>query len=431
MAHIEPEAELSRPAQPEPEVPAKDSPAAAGSPRMLSLDVFRGATIALMILVNNPGDGNAVYPQLEHAEWNGWTITDLVFPFFLWIVGVAIPLSTARRIEQGHTRKKLQLHALRRAAIIFALGFSLNAFSYFINGSVMHYGFAGWWHNLATTVRIPGVLQRIGVCYFIATTIYLLGGHRGVVVAIAGLLTSYWVLMACVPIPGCGAGSLSKECNFSQYIDNLLLNGPVIGTHVWKTAKTWDPEGIISTLPAVATCLFGILTGLLLQSKARAEAKTAWMFTAGSLLLVLGQALSVWLPINKSLWTSSYAIFTAGMALICFAVCYWLIDVQGWRRGIKPFAIYGMNAITVFVLAGVLGRLSIEIKVADATGQAVALKTFLYDHLFLRFASPNSAGALSFAASPRNTSLMWALSYVLGLYVVAYVMYRRKWFVRC
>lgn len=450
-------------------------PSAPGSNRLMSLDVFRGATIAGMMLVNNPGSWSAIYPPLEHAAWHGWTFTDLIFPFFLWIVGVAIPLSTARRLEQGQSPKQLFLHALRRSAIIFGLGFFLNSFSYFIDGSLLQRGFVGWWHNYATTVRIPGVLQRIALCYLAATVVYLVTEKRrerapqregagkrnsageeqsresqrgdqslltsaptGVarpavraqLLVVVVLLAGYWLLMMCWPVPGYGRGILEKEGNFSQYVDELVLNGPVIGTHVWRTAKNWDPEGIVSTLPAIATCLFGVLTGQLLRSKLSADSKTAWMFTAGGALLVAGQWMNPWLPINKNLWTSSYAVFMAGMALWCFATCYWLVDVQGWRKWAKPFSIYGMNAITVFVLAGVLGRLSLEIKLADAAGQTVALKTYLYDKFFVPFGSPATAPFLGFLASPRNASLLWALAYVLGLYAVAWVMYRRKWFVK-
>ena len=430
----------------------------------MSLDVFRGATIAGMMLVNNPGDWGAVYPPLEHAEWHGWTFTDLIFPFFLWIVGVAIPLSMARRLEQGQARLQLFRHALRRAVIIFALGFFLNSFSYFINGSLWRDGFAAWWHHYATTVRIPGVLQRIAICYLAATLVFLLTqvrrkipgeseaataveqnpalgaaeprriglgpGVRAQSIVALALLAGYWLLMMAWPVPGYGRGILDREGNFSQYIDDLALNGPVIGTHVWRTAKTWDPEGIVSTLPAIATCLFGVLTGQLLRSRLSPETKTSWMFTAGCAMLLAGQWMSPWLPINKNIWTSSYAVFMGGMALVCFAACYWLVDVQGWRKWARPFAIYGMNAITVFVLAGVLGRLSLEIKVVNAAGASVALKTWFYTRFFAPFASPGTAPFFGFLASPRNASLLWALLYVVGLYLVAYVMYRRKWFVK-
>ncbi len=396
----------------------------------MSLDVFRGATIAAMILVNNPGNWSAAYKPLLHAEWHGWTFTDVIFPFFLWIVGVAIPLSTARRLEQGQRRRELLVHALRRAAIIFALGFFLNSFGYLIDGSLFRDGFTAWLHNYATTVRIPGVLQRIGICYFVAMLIYLGAGIRGQVTWIAALLAGYWVLMIVGPLLGCGTGGLERQGNFCEYIDNLVLNGKVIGTHVWSGGKTWDPEGIFSTVPAVATCLLGIMTGHVLRSNQTPETRTAWLCVAGNLLLLLGAVMDAWLPINKNIWTSSYAVFMTGMAMNCFAVAYWLVDVQGWRKWAKPFAIYGMNAIAVFMLAGLLGRISLAVKLTNAAGHQVALKTWLYDKLFAPFASPETAPLLGFLASPKNASLMWALMYVIALYLVAAVMYRRKWFLK-
>jgi len=401
------------------------------SPRLMSLDVFRGATIAAMILVNNPGNWNAVYSPLDHAAWHGWTFTDLVFPFFLWIVGVAIPFSTAHRLEQGQSRQQLRLHALRRAAMIFALGFFLNSFSYLIDGSLFRDGFSAWLHNYATTVRIPGVLQRIGICYFIATLIFLGAGIRGQLIWAAGLLAGYWTLMCAGPLLGCGTGGLDEHGNFSEYIDNLLLNGQTIGQHVWSGGKTWDPEGIVSTLPAIATCLFGIMAGQLLRSRQTPETKTAWLFVGGNLLLLTGAIMDFWLPINKKLWTSSYAVFMAGMAMNCFSVSYWLVDVQGWRKWARPFAIYGMNAITVFMLAGLLGRISLAVKLPTAANNHITLKTYLYNGLCAPFASPDTAPFFGFLASPRNASLLWALMYVAVLYLVAYGMYRRKWFLKC
>ncbi len=411
-------------------------PTAPGTGRLMSLDVFRGVTIASMMLVNNPGSWSHIYTPFDHAEWNGWTFTDTIFPFFLWIVGVAIPLSTSRRLEQGQSRRQLFLHALRRAAIIFALGFFLNSFNFFIDGSLSRLGLAGWLHNYLTNVRIPGVLQRIAVCYLIATLIFLRTSIRGQVTWTAALLLGYWVLMLFAPFPvnvhgqtRYISGVFEKGDNFSAYVDNLVLNGSVIGTHVWKTAKTWDPEGIVSTIPAIATCLFGILTGHLLRSRRRAEEKTAWLMVAGALLMWLGEIMNLWLPINKNLWTSSYSVFMAGLAMICLGVYYWFIDVKGCRTLVKPFAIYGMNAITVFVLAGVLGRLSLEIKIGPADN-SVALKTWLYHRLCAPFASPDTAPVFGFLASPKNASLLWALMYIAGLYVVAWVMYRKKWFVK-
>jgi len=410
--------------------PAPTQPNTPAPARLMSLDVFRGATIAAMILVNNPGNWSAIYGPLDHAEWHGWTFTDLIFPFFIWIVGVAIPLSTARRLEQGQSRKQLLLHALRRSVIIFALGFFLNSFSVLLNSALWRDGFLGWLHAYATTVRVPGVLQRIAVCYFIATLIYLNTGIRGQIIWIAGLLSGYWLLMIVGPLLGCGTGGLEPHGNFCEYIDNLVLNGKLIGTHVWSGGKTWDPEGVFSTVPAVATCLFGIMAGHVLRSKQTPETKTAWLFVGGNLLLFAGVVMDAWLPINKKLWTSSYSVFMAGMAMNCFAVSYWLVDVQGWRKWAKPFAIYGMNAIAVFMLAGLLGRILPAIKVTSAAGKKVGLQSYLYEHLFVPFASADTAPFFGFLASPKNASLMWALMYVAVLYLVAYGMYRRKWFLK-
>jgi predicted acyltransferase len=404
--------------------------------RLMSLDVFRGVTIASMILVNNPGSSD-IYPPLEHAKWHGWTFTDTVFPFFLWIVGVAIPLSVSCRLEQGQSRRQLFLHALRRAAIIFGLGLFLASFAFFIDGSMGRLGFSDWLHNYLTTVRIPGVLQRIAICYLIAMAIFLRTEVRGLVGWTVGLLAVYWLVMAFAPFPvnvhgetRWISGVLEKGDNFSAYMDSLVFNGPIIGTHVWKGTKTWDPEGTVSTLPAIATCVFGILAGQLLRSQRTAAEKTAWLTVGGALLMWLGSIMDFWLPINKALWTSSYSVFMAGLAMICLGVYYWFIDVQGWRRFVKPFAIYGMNAITVFVLAGVIGRLSFEIKIAAADGKSVSLKTWLFEKLFAPFASPDTAPCFGFLASPRNASLLWALMYVALLYLVAWGMYRKKWFVK-
>ena len=398
---------------------------AAPAGRLMSLDVFRGVTIASMMLVNNPGSWSAAYPPLLHAEWHGWTFTDTVFPFFLWIVGVAVTLSTSRRLEAGQSRAELFLHALRRAAIIFALGFGLNSFGYFIDGSLLGLGCGEWLHQYATNVRIPGVLQRIAICYLIATLVFLRTSIRGQAIWTGSFLVGYWLLMAFAPFPvnvhgetRWIAGVLEKGDNFAAYVDNLVLNGPVIGTHVWKVAKTWDPEGIVSTLPAIATCLFGILTGHLLRLKRTDAEKTAWLLVGGALLMWLGLLMDLALPINKSLWTSSYSVFMAGLAMVCFGVYYWLIDVQGWRTWARPFAIYGMNAIAVFVLSGVIGRILLTIIVPTGLETSLSLQAWLFQKMFAPL------------AGPINASLLWALAFVLLLYLVAWAMYRKKWFVK-
>jgi predicted acyltransferase len=393
---------------------------ASGSSRLMSLDAFRGATIAAMMLVNNPGSWKDVYPPLLHAEWHGWTFTDIVFPFFLWIVGVAIPLSFARRLDQGQDRVQLFSHVVRRSVVLFGLGLFLSLFGYLIDGSISEKGLLAWLQHVAANLRIPGVLQRIAVCYLIASAICLGTRMRGQLLWTGGLLAAYWLAMKLVPVPGYGAGVLDEQGNLSQYLDHLLL-----GAHVYRGTRIYDPEGIVSTLPAIATCLFGVLTGQLLQSPRSVEEKTAWLFVAGNLLLLAGQVMSLWLPINKKLWTSSYSVFMAGLALNCFAVGYWLIDVKGWKRWAKPLAIYGMNAITVFVLAGILGRLSLEIQMTGAEGKSVTIKTFLYETLL----APLAAGEHPLC-SPKFASLLWALGYVVALYLVAWLMYRRRWFLK-
>jgi predicted acyltransferase len=372
--------------------------------RLLSLDVFRGATMASMLLVNNPGDWDNIYSQLDHAAWNGWTFTDLIFPFFLWIVGVAIPLSLGRRLENGEPRGKAVWRIVRRSLIIIAIGVALNGFP--------HYDFS--------TIRYPGVLQRIGVCYLFAGLIFIFTEIRAQVVVIVGLLAGYWLLMGLVPVPGAGRGIFDEHGNFSEYIDSHVLAG-----HMWRETKTYDPEGIVSTIPAIATVLFGIMAGRLLRSRRSGEEKTAWLFVAGNFLLLAGLIMNHWLPINKKLWTSTYAVFMAGMASNVFAIAYWVVDVKAWKKGAQPFAIYGMNAITVFVLTGLLGRITTVIRVGSENGHPVLLKTWLYGHIKAAFAAV--AGPL---ATPKNSSLIYALLYVGLMYAVAWVMYRRKWFVR-
>lgn len=365
--------------------------------RLVSLDVFRGATIAAMILVNNPGSWAHVYPPLLHAEWHGWTFTDVIFPSFLWICGVAMTLSFARRVERGDSRSRLFLHTLRRAASIFVLGLLLNAYPAF---------------DLAT-LRIPGVLQRIAVCYLAAAALFLVTRLRGQIAAILCLLGVYWVLMKTVPVPGYGAGLLDKQGNFAQWIDSLVLSG-----HMWSQTKTWDPEGIVSTLPSIATILFGVLCGHLLRAALSVAEKAAWMFSVGVSLLFAGLVMNAWLPINKNLWTSSFAVFMAGLAFTLFALSYWLIDGRGYARWGRPFSIYGMNAITVYVCSGMLADTLTVIRWTGADGRPVQLNTWLFTDFFSRF------------AGPVNASLLFAIANVLLIYAVAYAMWRKRWFIR-
>src|SRR5262245_5013096 len=381
---------------PKPEVQAFDLKSI-DNRRLLSLDVFRGATIAGMMLVNNAGNWNAVYPPLRHSAWHGWTFTDTIFPFFLWIAGVSMTFSFAKRLERGDSRASLLGHTVQRAAAIFLLGLFINLFPLF----------------QFSTVRIPGVLQRIGVCYLIAGTIFLFTQLRGQIAWTAGLLIVYAALMKLAPVHGFGAGILVKEGNCAQYIDQL-----VSWLHMWLSSKTWDPEGIVSSLPAIATVLFGILAGHLLRSRLNGESKTAWLMMMGTVLTGAGLVWAWWLPINKPLWTSSYSLFMAGLAANVFGCCYWLVDIKGHQRWSRPFAIYGMNAITVYVLAGLLSKLSSFIQVAGVDGSQISAGKWVYEHVYAPL------------ASPVNASLLYALTYVAILYAVSWFMYRMKWFIR-
>jgi predicted acyltransferase len=340
-----------------------------------------------MILVNDPGSWSAIYPPLEHAAWNGWTFTDTVFPFFLWISGVAMTLSFARRFEQGATRRQLLLHSLRRAAILFAIGLLMHL--------IPHFRFA--------TMRIPGVLQRIALCYLAASVIYLYTRVRGQIAWIVVLLGSYWMLMTLVPVPGYGPGVLQPVGNFAQWIDSSVLAG-----HMWSQTRVWDPEGLFSTLPAIATTLFGILAGHLLRARISPAERTAWMLACGNALLFVASLMSPFLPINKSLWTSSYSVLMAGLAMVVFGICYWMIDVQGWRRFLTPFIVFGSNAIGMFVLSGMLSK-----TLGESGAQAK-----IYREVFQPL------------ASAPNASLLYAICFVLTCYLVAWLLYRRRWFIR-
>jgi predicted acyltransferase len=377
--------------------------------RLISLDAFRGFTIAGMILVNNPGSWSHIYPQLEHAEWNGWTFTDWIFPFFLWIVGVAMTFSFAVRSAKGDSKEKILLNVIRRSCIIFLLGLFLSGFPFGLL----------WNHTFHfSTIRIPGVLQRIAVCYLIASIIYLFTSMRGVIIAIGALFVSYALMMFYIPVPEIGAGLFEKGRNFAAYFDSLFLSG-----HMWSATKTWDPEGIVSTLPAIATTLFGALTGdYLRQSTHSKTEKSAWMFVFGAGMLLVGAIFDMWMPINKNLWTVSYSIFMGGWALCVFGIFYFLIDAQGIKKWAHPFVVYGMNAIFVFVLSGILGRMltliKFNVQLSDGSFMDVPLKTIITQNLFEPY------------FSPLNASLLFAVMWIIGLYAVVWVMYKKRWFVK-
>lgn len=365
--------------------------------RLASLDVFRGITIALMIVVNNPGS-DVSYSFLEHADWNGWTLADLVFPFFLFIVGVAIPYSFGDRIAQGESRRKLLLKVVRRSIVLFMLGLFLNGFPYY---------------DLAT-LRVMGVLQRIALCYFFAALIFLSFNARKQAM-IAGLIPiSYWAMMTLVPVPGYGAGVLSKQANLASYVDNLLLGRQ----HLWEGSMTWgDPEGLLSTIPAVATTLFGVLAGKYLRSNRSPLEKATYFFFIGIVGIVAGLLWNFWFPINKSLWTSSYVALTGGISFIFLATCYYIIDIKKHVTWTKPFIILGMNAIIIYVLSEIVSSV-VYAKITLGNGTTTALKPFLYRNYFASW-----AGSL-------NGSLFYALAYLMLWIAVAGILYKRRIFIK-
>jgi len=373
-------------------------PADALSTRLVSLDVFRGLTMAAMVVVNNPGDGGHVYWPLEHAAWDGWTPTDLIFPFFLFIVGVAITLSR-KSAAWGTT--------LRRSALIVGIGWALALYPRF--------NFAQW--------RLPGVLPRIGVCYLAAAAIYkTTGGGAGdrlrqaviFTTAAVALCVGYWFWMTHVPTPGGIVGDLTPDGNWGAYVDRAVFGTP----HLWSVSKTWDPEGLLSTIPAVATTLLGIVTGLWLRADASPERKTAGLLAAAAAGIAIGYAWNPYFPINKNLWTSSYVFFTAGAASLLLALCYWAIDVRGWRGWTKPFVILGTNAITLFAASALLVKTLLSITVGEVDGEPLSLWSFLYARGFEPFFDPYIA------------SLLFALANLAILFVLLAWMYRRRLFLR-
>lgn len=445
--------------------------AAEASNRLLSLDVFRGMTIAGMVLVNNPGTWSAIYGPLKHAEWHGITPTDYIFPFFLFIVGVAIPIAFTKRMETGVTRD-LYLKIVQRAATIFTLGLLISMIPFFqfndttgipyaikillvlsfsaalllyllekkktaaiIAGSsaLLMVGFylAGAnivWYNFAG-MRIPGVLQRIAVCYLIVSIVFLHTNWKQQTALSIILLLLYWLMMTVIPVPGCEVATIDdKACNLAAYLDRAILTE----AHIWRSAKVFDPEGILSTIPALVTTLSGVLAGTWLMAKneggrMKDEAdssgsslnKAVGLFVAGTVLLAIGWSWSLLFPLNKSLWTSSYVVYTSGLALLTLAVCYWLIDIQGYKRWSRPFVIFGVNALALFVFSGIMARLLGMIRFAGPEdGKDITLQQWIFNNWFLSWASPVIA------------SLAYAITFILLWLFLMWLLYRKRIFIK-
>ncbi|MES2795944.1 MAG: heparan-alpha-glucosaminide N-acetyltransferase domain-containing protein [Bacteroidota bacterium] len=367
--------------------------------RLLSLDIFRGITVAFMIIVNNPGDWGHLYWPLEHAAWHGCTPTDLVFPFFLFIVGVSIPFADQTKAGDllPNKYKKLLLRTLK----LFCLGLFLSLFPKF---------------NFET-VRIMGVLQRIALVYAICSVLYLNLSEKYLILTFACCLLGYYFIMTFVPVPGFGNPNLEPETNFGAWFDRTILTEP----HLWKTAKTWDPEGLLGTIPAVGNGILGILAGkCLLRVNLSAFEKTKWLFFTG---IVLAAAGMFWnyagFPINKSLWTSSFTLFTSGLASIFLSILYYLIDYKGIKQYTNFFVVFGVNAILAFFLSGLIPRILGMIKLKSADEELISSSQWIY----LNWISP-------LFSNPKNASLAGAITFLLILYVPFYWMWKKKFFVK-
>ena len=372
---------------------SRDRSAAPAPPRdggrLESVDVLRGATIAGMIVVNDPGTWAAVYPPLRHAEWNGWTYTDTIFPFFLFLVGVSLALSFERRRAQGAAAGELARHALIRGALVVAVGLALNGVSYLL----LH----------GERFRIPGVLQRIGVCIAIAGTVLAFGSARAALLAAAILLAGYAAILSSGPLDP--AGSVSSR-----------VDRAVFGPHTWK--PDFDPEGLLSTLPAAATTLLGAVAGERLRRRGPTGAAVRELAIAGAAAAAGGWAWGLALPINKSLWTPSYVLLTAGLAALALAAAIAVVDLFGARRWAAPFLWLGRNAIAAFVLSALGAILLLAVKVDAGDGKRHSLWSAIY------------RGAFEGLADPRLSSLLFALAYLAVWIALCGLLYRRRIFIK-
>ena len=364
--------------------------------RLDSLDAFRGFAIASMVLVNNPGDWGHLHAPLAHAAWNGWTFTDLVFPFFLFAAGASMAISVDRRLKALQGSEGLVRDLARRAAVIFLVGLALNL--------VPAFDFS--------TVRIPGVLQRIALCILIAAPLAVHGSTRAIGIWIVLLLAAYTLLMLFVPVPGpdgvVAAGRLEPGRDFGAWLDRALLEG-----HLWAQSRTWDPEGITSTLPAAASLLFGVLAGRALLVARPGLAIPVAFLVAGIAGLALGLVLdAVLMPINKNLWTPAYCVFMTGCSLITFAAFHASMDATAGalrtaaRKALLPLTIYGMNALFIFAFSGLVARL------------LGPYKASLY------------APIRALPITPENASLVYAVAFEAAMFAVAWIMWRKRWFVK-
>ena len=372
--------------------------------RLPSLDFFRGATVMAMIVVNNPGTWGATYSPLRHAAWNGCTPTDLIFPFFLFIVGVSIHFAYERKKTEGLSKRNFT-RIIKRSVIIFALGILMAWFTLPLErmADLERLG----------TLRIPGVLQRIGVVFFFCSVIYLTTGWLTQIRLTAFLLLLYYLLMTFVPVPDFGPANLEPGTNLAAWTDRLFLGG-----HLWSQSKTWDPEGILSTMPAVCTGLLGILTGQLFDKIKNPAERVTWIFLLGVCLFLAGLVWDLVFPINKSIWTSSYVLYAGGWAMQALAASHWLIDIRLHKSWIKPFLYFGLNAIFAFVASGIVAKILLRITWQTTAGEIESLWNYLYQSAYGNWMESKMA------------SLGFSLTLLLVFYFILRWMYHRKIFIK-
>lgn len=357
--------------------------------RLLGLDALRGFTVAGMILVNVPGSWSHVCAPLLHAQWNGLTLADLVFPFFIFIMGVSIVLAFSKILEKGTSKPLMTTKVIKRSITIFALGLILNLISYRFQ-----------------EFRIPGVLQRIALVYLTVSLLYI---HCKVqfIYKIGGmLLIAYWALMVFVPIPGETLASLEPAKNWSNYIDGLVIPFKLHG-------GSWDPEGLLSTLPSIASAIVGVCVAEIIRKNKLTIKCIKLMLLSGLVLMVIGGAWALNFPLNKNLWTSSYVLLTAGLAILLLALFIYLIDIKKEEKWAQVGLHFGANAISAYVLHYLL---IIPLSWIPINGKSI--------QEWFMFALPN------FGCPQKLASLLWAISFVVICYLPIRLMYKRKIFIK-
>lgn len=416
--------------------------------RLISLDVFRGITILLMTIVNNPGSWASVYPPLLHSQWHGCTPTDLVFPFFIFIMGVAVPFAMPTKTFDKVVFNKIWVRSLRmiglgiffnffakiqlfglegipllsvRLIITALVGYALMgnfslklktfwAVFIFVIYMILAYSGIEAYEN----VRLPGVLQRIGIVYFVISLLYLKTSIKTTIIALLIILLGYWGLMTLIPAPGFAVTNLELGTNLAAWVDNVLLKG-----HMWEVTKTWDPEGILSTIPAIGTGIIGLLIGQLLNSNISKIVLVKKMSLYGIVFIILGLLWSILFPLNKSLWTSSFVMYTAGIATVSLSILYYFIDIVDCKKGLKLFLIWGVNPMIVFFLSQIIPQAlgMISVQHPEIPSQQINISDFFY--VF---------GVQPFFNNPMTSSLVFALIYVAFWSVLLLYFFKKKWY---